>query len=68
MLPRFLQSETLPYASVAIVRADQLTVPVVICAWHTSVPELVALQRQFPGQVTHALCAPCAVRFAKGGR
>jgi hypothetical protein len=32
----------------------------VVCAWHTSKPELDTLNRQFPGQISHGICASCA--------
>jgi hypothetical protein len=34
-----------------------------VCAWHTPQPELDALNRQFPGRVTHGMCAACKTQF-----
>lgn len=36
---------------------------VIVCSWHTPLQELLALGRQYPGQVSHALCESCAARF-----
>ena len=66
MIPAFLRPEVLPYASVEIVRADGSvdTSPLVLaCSWCTTVAELVALGRRFPGRVSHSLCETCAAKF-----
>jgi len=66
IIPSFLRPETLPYASVEIVRADGTidTQPIVqACSWCTTVAELVALGRRFPGRVSHSLCETCAAKF-----
>jgi hypothetical protein len=34
-----------------------------VCAWHTSPLELVALSRQYPGQLSHGICAACLARM-----
>ena len=43
------------------------TAPVVVlrtvCAWHTSPLELAALNRQYPGQISHGLCPECRTRL-----
>lgn len=66
IIPSFLKPEVLPYAVVEIVRDNgriEVKPIVLVCAWHTSVEALVKLQRQFPGQVSHALCPACAEKF-----
>jgi len=66
MIPAFLKPEVLPYASVEIVHADGRvdTHPLVqACSWCTTVAELVALGRRFPGRVSHSLCETCAAKF-----
>jgi len=34
-----------------------------VCAWHTSPLEFAELHRQFPGQISHGLCAECRRRL-----
>jgi len=66
MIPAFLRPEVLPYASVEIVHADGSVDPapmVQACSWCTTVAELVALGRRFPGRVSHSLCETCAAKF-----
>jgi hypothetical protein len=65
MIPAFLRPEILPYASVEIVHADgRVEQPMVqACSWCTTVAELVALGRRFPGRVSHSLCDTCAAKF-----
>jgi hypothetical protein len=60
MLPTFLRPETVPYASVEIIPVPTLHTA---CAWHTPLAELIALSRQYPGQVSHIICPECSVRF-----
>lgn len=78
MIPAFLRPEVVPYTSIEIILAGVLLAPspinahvdgqplVVVCSWHTSPAELLALGRQFPGQVSHALCESCAAKFEAG--
>lgn len=54
MLPKFLQPERVPYASVEILRA--LTI---VCAW---CPEFNPADQ--PAGVSHGLCVACAERLA----
>ena len=66
MIPTFLSPEVLPCAPVEIVRSDGTldTQPMVqVCSWCTTVPELVALGRRYPGRVSHSLCERCAAKF-----
>jgi len=66
MIPAFLKPEVLPYASVEIVHADgsvDRSPLVQACSWCTTVTELVALGRRFPGRVSHSLCESCAAKF-----
>lgn len=37
-----------------------------VCAWHTPKPELDRLNRAFPGQISHSMCAACRVLFEAG--
>jgi hypothetical protein len=69
MLPKFLRSEILPYASVEIIRADQSveglrarltdSAPVTICAW---CPTFVPGDPANAG-ASHGLCDVCAARL-----
>jgi len=34
-----------------------------LCAWHTPAAELAAINLKYPGQVTHTICAACAILF-----
>jgi len=34
-----------------------------VCAWHTSDADLLALNRQYPGAVSHTMCEACALKF-----
>ena len=33
------------------------------CSWHTPQAELDALNRQYPGQVSHTMCDACSLRM-----
>jgi len=42
----------------------QATGFVVACAWCCSRPQLVALNRAYPGTVSHAMCPACVAKSA----
>jgi len=42
---------------------DPITQLVVACAWCCTRPQLVALNRAYPGAVSHAMCPACAATF-----
>jgi hypothetical protein len=39
-----------------------------VCAWHVPPAELDAMNRQYPGQVSHGLCPVCAARLLQEAR
>lgn len=57
MLPRFLQSEYFPYASVEIVSAPVLRV---VCGWCG----VVLTEGEAPTPVSHGMCPGCVATFA----
>jgi len=57
MLPKFLQSEIFPYASVEIVRAPVLRV---VCGWCG----VVLTEGEAPTPVSHGMCPGCVATFA----
>jgi len=42
----------------------QATGLVVACAWCCTRPQLVALNRAYPGTVSHAMCPACVAKSA----
>jgi hypothetical protein len=65
MIPKFLRPEVVPFASVDLIarKTDSEPVPVIVCAWHTPKLDLDAINRRFPGQVSHVMCPQCVVKF-----
>jgi hypothetical protein len=62
MVPRFLRPESVPYASVEIIRVPAPAA--IVCAYCPTFDRTVA---PAPG-TSHGICPACIATFEKGGR
>lgn len=52
-----------PTAAIVARLTDSTPILLRVCSWHTSTADLDALNRQYPGAVSHTLCESCALKF-----